>query len=317
MADLTPTAVPDAVPARRDEAANRRAANRAVGLSAVGLALTGAVELFLALFTGSVGLLGDALHNLSDVSTSAVVFLGFWVSKRPASDRYPYGYERAEDLAGLGVALIIWGSAGLAAWESVHKFLLNGPTTHLGWGMVGAVIGVAGNQVVARYKLVVGRRIHSTTLVADARHSWLDAVSSLGALGGLVAVAAGWRLGDPVAGFAVTLFIAHVGWQVTSDVLHHLMDGVEPETLEAARRAAEVVGVTVVAAKGRWLGRSLVVEVELALPSLLTLAQSASETERVRDAVLAAVPEVHTALVSARPVDDRQHLTAPACPAAG
>ncbi|HSZ30332.1 MAG TPA: cation transporter, partial [Pseudonocardiaceae bacterium] len=72
-----------------DDSAERRLANRAVGVSAVGLAVTGLVELVIALITGSVGLLGDALHNLSDVSTSAVVFLGFRLSRRPATERYP------------------------------------------------------------------------------------------------------------------------------------------------------------------------------------------------------------------------------------
>ncbi len=91
----------------QQEAEHRAAANRAVGVSAVGLAVTGGIELALAVLTGSVGLLGDALHNLSDVSTSAVVFLGFRISRRPPTERYPYGFERAEDLAGLGVALVI------------------------------------------------------------------------------------------------------------------------------------------------------------------------------------------------------------------
>src|ERR1700730_7262749 len=83
--------------AYHDEAAHRRDANRAVGVSAIGLALTGGIELALAIVTGSVALLGDALHNLSDVSTSAVVFLGFRISKRKPTTEYPYGYERAED----------------------------------------------------------------------------------------------------------------------------------------------------------------------------------------------------------------------------
>ncbi|MGH3402683.1 MAG: cation transporter [Streptosporangiaceae bacterium] len=73
----------------RHDAADRRQANRAVAVSALGLGLTGAAELLIALLTGSVGLLGDAIHNLSDVSTSAVVFLGFRLSRRPPTDRYP------------------------------------------------------------------------------------------------------------------------------------------------------------------------------------------------------------------------------------
>src|SRR5246127_5671370 len=78
-----------------DDASERRQANRAIAVSAVGLTLTGLVELAIALLSGSVGLLGDALHNLSDVSTSLVVFLGFRLSKKPATSTHPYGYERA------------------------------------------------------------------------------------------------------------------------------------------------------------------------------------------------------------------------------
>jgi len=68
---------------------------------------TGLIELLLAVLTGSVGLLGDGIHNLSDVSTSAVVFAGSRLSRRPATERYPYGLERAEDLAGIGIAAVV------------------------------------------------------------------------------------------------------------------------------------------------------------------------------------------------------------------
>ena len=178
------------LPNGRDDAGDRRAANRAVAVSAIGLGATGLAELLLAVLTGSVGLLGDAIHNLSDVSTSAVVFLGFRLSRRPATERYPYGLERAEDLAGIGIAVVIWASAAFAGYESIRKLLVHGTTTHIGAGIAGAAIGIVGNLAVARYKLMVGKRINSATLVADARHSWLDALSSAGALAGLIAVAA-------------------------------------------------------------------------------------------------------------------------------
>jgi cation diffusion facilitator family transporter len=120
-------------------------------------------------------------HNLSDVSTSAVVFLGFRLSRRPPTERYPYGLERAEDLAGIGIAVVIWASAAFAGFESVRKLIEHGHTAHVSAGIAGAVVGIVGNQAVARYKLIVGRRISSATLIADARHSWLDALSSTGA----------------------------------------------------------------------------------------------------------------------------------------
>ena len=251
------------LPRLRDDEADRRAANRAVSVSAVGLAGTGLAELLLALLTGSVGLLGDAIHNLSDVSTSAVVFLGFRLSRRPASERYPYGLERAEDLAGIGIAVVVWASAVFAGFESVRKLIEHGHTTDVGWGIAGAVIGIAGNQIVARYKLAVGTRIGSATLVADAKHSWLDAMSSAGALAGLIAVACGQRWGDPVAGLAITVFICHVGYEVTSDVVRRLADGVDPGVIHAAEAAAgSVPGVIHAHARARWTGRTLRVEIE-------------------------------------------------------
>jgi len=274
-----------------DEQAHRRDANQAVAVSAIGLALTGGIELVLAVVTGSVALLGDALHNLSDVSTSAVVFLGFRISKRTPTASYPYGYERAEDLAGLGVALVIWLSAVFAGYQSYLKFVRNGETGHLAIGMAGAALGIIGNQVVAQYKLRVGRRIQSATLVADAKHSWLDALSSVGALIGLVIVATGRRWGDPVAGFVVTLFILNVGYTVTRDILRHLMDGVDPGDMKAAADAAgELDGVKGVVVRGRWMGRSLVIEVEGTLPAETSLARAESIGRQVESAVRNAVP---------------------------
>ena len=140
------------LPSIRDDARDRREANRAVGISAVGLAATGLTELLLALLTGSVGLLGDAIHNLSDVSTSVVVFLGFRLSRRPPTERYPYGLDRAEDLAGIGIALVIWASAAFAGFESIRKLLEHGHTTDVGAGIAGAALGIIGNQAVARPK---------------------------------------------------------------------------------------------------------------------------------------------------------------------
>ena len=284
-----------------NDSRDRHDANKAIGVSAGGLAVTGLLELAIALLTGSVGLLGDALHNLSDVSTSLVVFVGFKVSKRTATPSNPYGYERAEDLAGLGVALVIWTSAVFALIVSVHKLSVHGRTTHLGFGMAAAMIGVVGNQVVARYKLRIGKRIQSATLVADAQHSWLDALSSGGALLGLVGVAFGYGWADGVAGLVVTAFIVHVGWEVTSEIVNHLMDGVDPDMVAAAEAAALGVSpIQHVHARGRWMGRSLLIEIEGFVPADMPVLEAESLGRVVEERVIAAVPETRAVLWTPR-----------------
>jgi len=280
------------LPSTRDDAQERRQANQAVAVSAIGLAVTGTVELVLAVLTGSVGLLGDAIHNLSDVSTSAVVFLGFRLSRKGPTERYPYGLDRAEDLAGIGIAVVIWASAAFAGYESVRKLVDHGTTSHVALGIAGAALGIIGNQVVARYKLIVGRRINSATLVADARHSWLDALSSAGALVGLVAVSLGFRLGDPIAGLAVTLFICHVGYEVTKDVVHRLADGVDPAVITAAETAAgSVDGVVHAHARARWTGRTLRVEIEGWVDPDLTVTNADAIGQQVAQAIASQLPE--------------------------
>ena len=280
------------LPSSRDDAQDRREANRAIAVSAAGLAVTGLIELILAILTGSVGLLGDAIHNLSDVSTSAVVFLGFRLSRRPPTERYTYGLERAEDLAGIGIAIVIWASAAFAGFESIRKLIDHGHTTHVGVGIAGAALGIIGNQVVARYKLVIGKRINSATLVADAKHSWLDALSSAGALAGLVAVGLGQRWGDPVAGLAVTAFICHVGYEVTGDVVRRLADGVDPDVIAAGEAAAgSVPGVVHAHARARWTGRTLRVEIEGWVDPDLTTRDADAVGRHVADALARQVPE--------------------------
>jgi len=118
---------------------------------------------------------------------------------------------------------------------------------------------------VARYRLAVGRRIGSATLVADARHSWLDALSSAGALAGLIAVPLGQPWGDPAAGLAITAVICHVGYEVTADVVRRLADGVDPSVITTAETAAGSVPGVLHAhahARARWTGRTLQVDIE-------------------------------------------------------
>ena len=284
-----------------DDAGDRRQANRAVGWGGLGLAVTGLIELALALLSGSVALLGDALHNLSDVSTSVLVFIGFRASRKSPTDRYPYGFERAEDLSGIGIAIVIWLSAALAGAESVDKLVRHGSTHYVGWGIAGAAVGILGNQVVARFKLRIGKQINSATLIADAKHSWLDALSSTGALLGLVGVACGLKWADGVAGLVVTGFICHVGWEVTSDVVHRLLDGVDPEiVLTAETVAAHVPGVAHAHARARWTGRTLRLEIEGWVAADTTVSEADRIGQAVADELSTRLPDMRSFSWTAR-----------------
>src|SRR5207247_1674165 len=96
---------------------------RAVKLSLIGLGLTAALQLVVALASGSVAVLADTIHNFADASTALPLWLAFSIGRRPPNARYTYGYGRAEDLAGVFVLLMIVGSAAVAFWESLQKLI--------------------------------------------------------------------------------------------------------------------------------------------------------------------------------------------------
>jgi cation diffusion facilitator family transporter len=283
---------------------NRRRAMRAILVSSLGLLATSAFELFITVLSGSVALLSDALHNLGDVFTTVGVYFGFRASRKLPTGRYPYGYGRAEDLAGIAILLAIWTSAGLAGWQSYDKLVSGRGTTHLTLGMLAAVIGIVGNQLVARYKLRVGRAIKSAPLMVDARHSRLDAIASAGALVGLIGVALGLRVADPIAGFAITVLIIHIGIDATKDVASRLMDENDEEAAEAIRAVAEQVpGVVEVSdVRARWLGREVEARVLVRLPATMTFVQAHDVAHRVQETVRKQVPNVREVLVEPVPL---------------
>src|SRR5919202_2481836 len=130
-------------------------------------------------------------------------------------------------------------------------------------------------------------------------------MSSLGALVGLIGMALGFRWADPIAGFAVTLFICHVGYEVTSEIVHHLMDGIEPQYLAEAEQAiAQVPGLSSATVRGRWMGRSLILEIEGELPGKITLDQAAQIGQQVKAAVRASVAEVRRVHWIPHPIEE-------------
>lgn len=277
----------------RDEA-NRAKAMRAILISSVGLFVTSAVELLVVTLSGSVALLSDALHNLGDVFTTVAVYFGFRASRKASTRRYPYGFGRAEDLAGIVVVAAIWGSAVLAGWQSYDKLVSGRGTSHLALGMGAALVGIIGNQLVARYKLRVGREIKSAPLIIDARHSWLDALASAGALAGLIGVAAGAKAADPIAGFAITVLIVHIGVGATRDMASRLMDAHDEEIAETVRAAAGAIPQvrSVEDVRVRWLGREVEVRLLVRLLPETSMSAAGEIVRQVEAAVRAQVADL-------------------------
>src|SRR5690242_17551844 len=128
---------------------------RALWISLLVLGATAAAQAIVVVWSGSVALLGDTLHNTADALTAVPLGVAFLLGRRPATRRYTYGFGRAEDLAGVAIVVTIAASAVLAGYEAVRRLLDPQPVGHLVAVAAAAVVGFIGNEVVARYRITV------------------------------------------------------------------------------------------------------------------------------------------------------------------
>lgn len=132
---------------------------RALKISLFMLLGTTILQFLVVLVSGSVALLADTIHNLSDALTAVPLWIAFILGRRAATRRYTYGYGRAEDLAGLFIVAVVAFSAVVAAWQSIDRLFHPQPLHNLWWVLAAGVIGFAGNEAVAVYRIRVGRQI--------------------------------------------------------------------------------------------------------------------------------------------------------------
>ncbi|MDF2444292.1 MAG: hypothetical protein JWR01_2495 [Subtercola sp.] len=232
---------------------------RALKISLFLLLGTSVLQFAIFLFSGSVALLADTIHNFSDALTAVPLWIAFILGRRVASRRYTYGFGRAEDLAGLFIVVVVALSAVLAAWESISR-LFHPQSLHNLWFVVAAgLIGFAGNEIVAVYRIRVGQRIGSAALVADGVHARLDGFTSLAVVIGALGVMLGFPLADPIVGIIISAAIIVLLWGTIKSIGRRLMDGIEPDLVDRVRRALESTpGVlSVPRVQLRWVGHRL------------------------------------------------------------
>jgi len=276
---------------------------RALKISLLVLGATAVAQLLVYFATGSVALLADTIHNFSDALTAVPLWVAFVLARRAPTKRFNYGYGRAEDLAGIFVVAMIALSAVVAGWESIHRLLDPQPLRNVGAVLLAGVLGFAGNEAVAVYRIRVGRKIGSAALVADGLHARTDGFTSLGVAAGAIGVLAGFPLADPIVGLLITLAILVVLRGAARDIYRRLMDAVEPELVDAAERTLHAVpGVLdVEAVRLRWVGHRLRAEAGLVVDNALTAWDGHEVAVEAKHQLLHAFPKLDDATVHVCP----------------
>jgi cation diffusion facilitator family transporter len=279
---------------------------RALWISLAILGVTAAAQAVVVWISGSVALLGDTVHNFGDALTAIPLAVAFTIGRRAATRRYTYGYGRAEDLAGILIVVVIAASAVFAGAAAVtrlrHPEAMSFPLVVA----LAALVGFAGNEVVARYRLRVGRRIGSAALVADGLHARTDGYTSLAVLVGAGGTMAGFPLADPLVGLAITAALFMVLREAAKEVYRRLMDCVDPNLVSRCEDVLHGIdGVQHVGrVRVRWIGHELHADIDLVLPDRFTLRKAHDVCVAAEQALVVAIPRLTSAVIHPDP-----HLT--------
>ncbi len=263
-----------------------RRLTRFVLLSIAAAVATIALKAAAWLLTDSVGFLSDAAESIVNLVGAIVALIAIRVSARPPDDDHTYGHEKAEYFsAGAEGALILAAAVGIA-WVAITRLMDPQPISDVGVGV--AVSAAAGglNLVVAILLIRVGREQRSITLEADGRHLVTDVWTSVGVIGGVIAVAlTGWDRLDPIIALLVALNIVRTGVQLlgrsAGGLMDHALDPAEQAEIQAVLDAYREDGVEFHAVRTRQAGRRAFVSLHLLVPGAWTVQQGHDLAELV------------------------------------
>jgi cation diffusion facilitator family transporter len=268
--------------------------------------LLGAVKLVGGLFSGSFGLLSDALHSLGDALTSGVVLFAFRFAQRPPDAEHPYGHTRAEAIAGSNVALLLIVSALAVGWEAVQHWHDPHEPPPV-WALGIAAGSIAIQEALFRYERHVARRTGSAALLANAWDHRNDALCSLAVLIGLALVRWGgpaWSGADHAAALLIVGAIIWTGLRLFRSSASELMDLQAAEPLvrhirEVAASVPEVRGVEKL--RVRKSGLEYFADIHIEVDPQMTVAEGHRIGHVVKDRLLSEFSQLRDVLVHLEP----------------
>ncbi len=279
---------------------------RVAAISVLANVLLSVSNVLLGLRAGSTSVVAAGFEFAGDVLAASLVYLGFSIASRPADHNHPYGHGRAEVLSGLVVGVLLFFAGATIAVQSLRGFDVRHPAPDVSgiWPLLAAIVV---KSALMSFKFGLGRRVGSSSLVADG---WNDAVDILAGFAALTAL--GLTLSNPehflaadhFGGFAVGLIVISIGLRVVRETSLELMDTMPSRTLMERIRAAacQIDGARAVEkCWARKTGLRYHVDLHLEVDPTMTVADSHGVAERVRHRVRDEVPEVEDVLVHVEP----------------
>ena len=275
-------------------------------VSIIGNAVLALLKFLAGVFAHSGAMVSDAVHSASDVFSSIIVIIGVKLSAREADKEHPYGHERFECVAAivLAVVLLVTGLLiGRSALEQIINRDFSGSEAPGLLALAAAIVSIVSKEAMYWYTRFYAKKLDSGALMANAWHHRSDALSSVGALIGIVFARMGYRVVEPIASLVICLLILKATYDIFKDAISKMVDSgdetMEKEIREIALRQEDVLGVDLI--HTRVFGNRIYVDIEICADGSMSLEESHSVAERVHDVIESSFPKVKHIMVHVNP----------------
>jgi cation diffusion facilitator family transporter len=259
-------------------------------------------KIVLGYATGTVSIISDGFHSLTDSASNVVALIGISVARRPPDANHPYGHRKYETMASLGILIFLVIVLVEVLSAAADRFVHGGTPRVFPEGIGIMAVTLVVNLFVVAYEMKQGRRLKSDVLRADAKHTRSDVLTSGAVLGALFGVWLGYPLLDPMAALLVAGFIGHACWSIAQEASRILSDEIviaESDVRAVVQSVPEVVGCEKIRTRG--FADHAFLDLHLWLPGETPLEQAHATSHVVKDRLMAKFPQLADVVIHIEP----------------
>jgi cation diffusion facilitator family transporter len=260
------------------------------------------VKIALGYLTGAVSVLSDGFHSLTDSASNLVALVGVSVARLPPDENHPYGHRKYETIASVGILLFLIIVILEVVTSAVDRLRTGAVPKVFPEGIGVMTIMLIVNLVVMKYELGQGRRLNSEVLLADAKHTRSDVLTSVTVIAALLGVWAGFPLLDPLAALLVAGFIGHACWEIAHGASRILSDEsviAEDEVRAVVQSVPEVVGCHQIRTRGP--SDHVFLDLHVWLDGAMPLERAHATSHVVKDRLMARYPQIVDVVIHIEP----------------
>jgi cation diffusion facilitator family transporter len=259
-------------------------------------------KVLFGLSSGAISILSDGLHSVTDSASNVVAMVGVRLASRPPDDDHPYGHRKFETMASVGILLFLLVALVQVLVTAVDRLRAGGApeVSMASFGVMGLTLAV--NLMVVAYERREGRRLVSEVLMADARHTTSDILTSCAVIVALWGVWAGYPAADAWAALLVAGFIAYACWGVFDETSRILGDRIviaESDVSDVVRAVPGVIGCHQIRTRGS--ADHVFLDLHVWLPPEMTLHDAHALSHVVKDRIMQRFPQIKDALIHIEP----------------